>query len=333
MQHRSPAFRVTHRSSSPWTRLSVPAAREGRYTTGNNLVAVLARGVGCCLSAAIIGCASVSTPEQQHPHVGAISAGTGANVVATEEPLVDVTKAPRLAPNRNQVVYQPKIWGSARVSKARVVKPILRVERVVIGAPVTPLASHAMPSAPLEPSHTRDRIDAVEDISKALTANMVFHAPSSLMVRRTQRVQLTVDLPAARDELQRMIEAAEDHQPRIRLSDHIQARLAGPGLAITAITPEDQPIARRETIRWQWTVQPSVVGLHRLYLTIAAYTNIDGTPLPSTTIGTFDKVIEVKDWHQQAVDFVIENWPWLCAMILLSLPLWVWVRRRTLSLR
>ena len=304
------------------------------YTLMKKIVKILAKSASCCLSAVIIGCASISTPEHERTHVEPhMPAGAAANFPATGEQATDVAAKPRrVTSTRNDVVYRPNTLGDARPGKSRALKPSSRVKKIIIPAPASAHVSRAVPSAPMEPVDGLTRPGAVEDTSKTVAADMIFHVPSSMVVRRPQRVQLIVDLPAG-DELQRMTEAGPGQEPRIRFSEHMQARLAGAGLSIKALTPEDQPIARREQIRWQWTVQPSAVGLHYLYLTLAAVTNIDGTPLPTVTIATFDKVIEVKDWspHQQAVAFIMENWSWLCALVLLPLPLWVWGTRRRRS--
>jgi hypothetical protein len=138
---------------------------------------------------------------------------------------------------------------------------------------------------------------------------------------------LSLETPT--EELKQMIEAAgEKEGAQIRVSDRMEARLSGPNLAITAITPEIQAVSRIDFTEWKWEVKPTGHGRHNLHLTVSALLDVDGASTPRV-IRTFDKVLEVGvAWDQRVGSFVEENWQWLWAAILVPLAGWLWKRKQ-----
>jgi len=187
----------------------------------------------------------------------------------------------------------------------------------------TPIGGPIIPQ-PKDPLSSIDRI-----LEKLELGNIAFNAPRSMNLNDTAIIQLLLGLATPTDELKRMIEAeGEKESARIRVSDRMEARLSGPNLAITAITPEIQAVSRNDITECKWEIKPNSKGAQYLHLTLSVLLSVDGTSTPRA-IRTFDKVIEVEvTWQERVVSFFENNWQWLWAVILIPIIGWLWKRMK-----
>jgi|CXWL01.1.fsa_nt_gi hypothetical protein len=176
------------------------------------------------------------------------------------------------------------------------------------------------------PLPSEDGLGAIDRILEQLEfGNIAFNTPSSMNLHNTAVIQLMLGLTTSPDELKRMVEAeGEKVGARIRVSELMEARLTGLNFSITAITAEEQGVARNEVTQWKWEVKPINEGPQSLHLTLEAKLNVNGASI-SRVIRTFDKVIEVEiGWSQRVGSFFENNWQWLWAAVLVPIVGWLW---------
>ena len=175
------------------------------------------------------------------------------------------------------------------------------------------------PSPPGEVDKLLDQMDL---------ANVAFNVPQSMNLYDTATVELALSLDTPIEELQREIDASDDPEiATIKVSNRMEARLSGAHFSITAITPEQQAIAKTEVTKWQWEIKPVGDGPWILHLTISALLNVEGSSTPKAII-TFDREIEVDvTLSQRATTFLENNWQWLFATVLIPLGIW-WLKYR-----
>lgn len=202
------------------------------------------------------------------------------------------------------------------------------------------LSSSTPPSAPppitaevprdVEKEGRHALIAAVDRILDSLAqANIAFNAPASMNLTESTQIHLLLSLEQSIEDLHKALTQAGDKQgAQIRVAERMEAHLTGQNFRITAITPEEQAITSKGVTEWEWEVKPTTPGRHNLHLTLTALFAVDGNST-RRSIRTFDKTIEVEiTWSQQISEFVINNWQWLWAAILLPLIGWLWKRRK-----
>lgn len=110
----------------------------------------------------------------------------------------------------------------------------------------------------------------------------------------------------------------------------MEADLSGLGFKIEALVPQEQAVYGGRTTQWKWEVTPTKDGDHSLYLTLSAIINVSNQNVPFV-IRTFDRRINVEvSIGQHISTFVVSNWQWLWASILVPLSpfLWKWYQRK-----
>jgi hypothetical protein len=183
-------------------------------------------------------------------------------------------------------------------------------------------------SSPSEPdSPAFQAVDRILD--KLEFGNIAFNVPSSMNLQDTETIQLILSLNKPIDELRQLIEAqGEKEGARIRVSNQMEARLTGLNFKITAITPEKQAITEKELTKWEWEIKPEKTGHSYLHLTLTAILTVEGIST-ARAIRTFDKTIDVNvTWRQKTAGFLLQNWQWLWAAIIIPIAGWLWRRRK-----
>ena len=203
-------------------------------------------------------------------------------------------------------------------------------------APASARPAPAEASRPAAPSALPPtQISTVDRILDSFAqANIAFNAPPSMNLRESAQIQLLLSLERSIEDLRKTLTQAGDKEgAQIRVSDRMEARLTGQNFQITAVTPEEQAISSKDVTEWKWEVKPTTPGRHSLHLTLTALFAVDGNST-RRAIRTFDKTIEVDvTWSQQISGFVLNNWQWLWAAILVPLIGWLWKRRMSRGAR
>jgi hypothetical protein len=189
-----------------------------------------------------------------------------------------------------------------------------------------PTVSPISTSPPSVNGVPQNSASAVDDILKTMNwGNIAFNAPQSIRLKETAQIQLLLSFEQSIEDLRNAVTAAgEKEGARIQVSNRMAARLTGPNFQITAITPEQQAITSKGVTEWKWEIKSTTAGKQLLHLTLSALFNIDGAP-SQRAIRTFDKTIEVQvTLAQQASEFIVNNWQWIWAAVLVPVCACLW---------
>ena len=168
-----------------------------------------------------------------------------------------------------------------------------------------------------EPSSSHEVID--QQLKKMDWSNIAFNTPKKLHYKNPKVINLVMNSSLNVNELKQLIgNAGPVESERIKISECMQAKLNGTNFIINSITPDIQPVSRKETTEWKWEVIPTKHGLQHLYLVINAVVHVDGNEYPRT-VKTFSRDIEI---YVTGVDyafiFIGENWEWLILFLCIS---------------
>jgi hypothetical protein len=178
----------------------------------------------------------------------------------------------------------------------------------------------------LPPYSTR----TIDEILKSLEwGNIVFNAPKKMQLKEPNMIELLLSLTKSIQELQSELNRqGELESARVRISNRMQARLSGQGFTIEALVPEEQAISGEETTRWKWQVVPTEHGLRSLHLTLSAIIPVSNRDT-SFVIRTYDRTIDVEiSIGQRISSFIIHNWQWLWAAVLVPIATFLWTLLR-----
>jgi hypothetical protein len=172
-----------------------------------------------------------------------------------------------------------------------------------------------------------ERVDRV--LSTLPTGSVAFNAPETLTEGESAEIELLLSLQLSIERLKEQIaEAGEREGERVRITDEMEATLAGVGFEIEAITPERQAVSLRDVTQWKWEVEPTRTGVLRLHVTLTGFVDVAGERRPRA-IRTFERTLVVRvTWRARVTGFVSDNWQWLWTAILVPLAVWVIRRRR-----
>jgi hypothetical protein len=180
--------------------------------------------------------------------------------------------------------------------------------------------------AALPPYSTR----TIDEILKSLEwGNIVFNAPKKMQLKEPNTIELLLSLTQSVQELQgELNRQGELESARVRISNRMEARLSGQGFKIEALVPEVQAISSEETTRWKWQVIPTEHGLRSLHLTLSAIITVSNRDTP-LVIRTYDRTIAVEiSIGQRVSSFIINNWQWLWAAVLVPIATFLWTLLR-----
>ena len=161
-------------------------------------------------------------------------------------------------------------------------------------------------------------------------ANVAFNTPSKLNIEDTFQVHLVLSLTDTIEQLKKAISEAgkKDGASYVRVSNRMEAKLAGYYFRIVSITPEVQAVSKEQLTEWKWEIYPMKEGRHNLHLTLTARIEVDGYDTPRE-IETFSRQIEVTvTIAQKAKSFFGNNWQWLWAAIIIPIGGWLLNRWR-----
>lgn len=175
--------------------------------------------------------------------------------------------------------------------------------------------------------------DEVDKILKHLNSGtIVFNVQRKINIDNVAQIHLILSLVETENALKSyIVDSGEKEGASIQVSKRIQAQLSGPIFNITAITPELQAVSESGKTEWKWEIYPSKQGKHKLHLILTAFLNVDDHDTPRT-ITSFDRYIEVYVTPIQTANaFVMDNWQWLWATILVPISGWLWSRKKRVT--
>lgn len=153
----------------------------------------------------------------------------------------------------------------------------------------------------------------VESLKKG---NIAFNAPEKLPLDQTAIIELRLSPSASVEQLKNRIrEGGKKEGEPVRITDRMEAQLAGQGFTIKSITPDEQSVKSAEDTVWQWEIKPTDTGQQRLHLAINAVFAVDSKDR-RVLIRVFDATIKVNASPIRLVGkFIADNWAWIWAAI------------------
>lgn len=195
--------------------------------------------------------------------------------------------------------------------------------------PPPPPPPSPVPPPPPPPAPPPGAVDPVDrEISRLPWANVAFHVPETMTLRKASEVRLVMSAQRSIKQLKKKVtELGNVDGARIKYSPRMEARLTGTGFEIEAVTPEIQAVGGQKITEWRWEVTPTETGDQRLHLTLSAIIVVGDSDTPYS-VRTFDRSLDVSvGWTTRISGFFEDNWQWLWAAILVPLVTW-WLSRR-----
>jgi hypothetical protein len=168
-----------------------------------------------------------------------------------------------------------------------------------------------------------------ELLSELEPASAAFDSPTSMKLGDSTEVELLVSRELTVEELQEELEGlGELSGETVRVSDTMEAQLAGVGFAVQQLTPAVQLVPGEGSTRWKWAVEATESGTQRLHLTLSAIVDQDGKDR-QYTIRTFARTLDVDVTIRDRLSGFLEaNWQWLWAALLVPVLGWAAQQRR-----
>ena len=166
------------------------------------------------------------------------------------------------------------------------------------------------PTAPAPSGSILDRADAV--VKSLPEANIVFTAPETVRLGSSTQIQLLLSAQESIARLKKKLsELGKQEGARIRVSDRMEAHLAGLGFKVEPLTPEVQAISTLAPTEWSWDIEPTRSGTQHLTLTVSALIRVHGESTP-LVVQTFEKKLTIHvTLYERVKGFVSDNWQWL----------------------
>jgi hypothetical protein len=190
----------------------------------------------------------------------------------------------------------------------------------------------APPSATPEPS-VLAAID--QELARLERACIAFNTPDRLQLGEASIIQLLLSTEQSIPRLREQIEVPGlPEGAEIKVSAVMKASLSAPGFEVQPITEEIQPVSGLENTEWRWEIIPNKVGIQSLHLALSAVIYVADDPTPLTLRvddGQFYKTLEVRTtWVKRVSSFIVNNWQWLWAAVLV--PAAIFLSRRVRNL-
>ena len=159
--------------------------------------------------------------------------------------------------------------------------------------------------------------------------NIAFNAPATMRYAQPQLVELLLSPALSVADLQaRLQQGVSAVSAHVRISNRMEAQVAGRGFTIQALTPDLQAVTSQAITRWKWEVTPTEQGPQTLHFALSAYIDVAGRDVP-LVVRTFDREIQVEITLPQLVSgFVHKNWQWLWAAIVVPIAGYYWKHRK-----
>jgi hypothetical protein len=121
-----------------------------------------------------------------------------------------------------------------------------------------------------------------------------FDVPAALDTNAKTTITYSLNLADSIDTLTPWLSARSPQQSAAAPISHgIKATLSGDGFIIDSITPTAQPLTSLHNAEWKWSVIPTSVGPHTLYLTLSS-TLAFGSDSSERVIRTLKKSVSVE---------------------------------------
>ncbi len=158
-------------------------------------------------------------------------------------------------------------------------------------------------------------------MQKLRQAHLEYNAPSTLRLGRSTVIHLALSAQEPVRELKKRItELGERRGADIKVSDKMEAHLAGTGFKIEALTKELQGVGGQTVTDWRWEIEPTKTGTLQLHLTLTAFLHVKGEGTTPVSIRTFDTTMKIRvPLIDRTRSFVSHNWQWLWAVIVAPL--------------
>ncbi|HVT46135.1 MAG TPA: serine/threonine-protein kinase [Thermoanaerobaculia bacterium] len=161
--------------------------------------------------------------------------------------------------------------------------------------PSGPRETASPPTESTASAHPPAAVFTVDELLRA-EGSVAFNTPGEMRLEESAVIQLLLDPSAISFEAlaARIEQKGEIQTARVRISDTVEAKLAGSAFDIRAITPEAQAVSGEEPTEWRWEIQPREKGTQRLFLTLNAWLPSEGGASERRrTIRTFERTISV----------------------------------------
>lgn len=181
--------------------------------------------------------------------------------------------------------------------------------------------------APLPPQDSLRNADAA--LAEELKANVVYNAPTTMMLGEPTDIELLISRNAAVKALEAQLDATgPERDAQIKVAEHVRAVLNGDGFDVKVLTSEEQLVGSSNVTQWRWRVTPSVSGSQReLDLTISDVLD-DGRKEEVNAQAAYHSSIRVTVSVPWVVKkWVRENWKWSCTAVVFPLIAWAWKQR------
>lgn len=191
------------------------------------------------------------------------------------------------------------------------------------------MSEHRPPEAVGE-SPPIPKISVDEALDKMDLGNIVFSVPQKMSLDERKTITLVLSPNKSFQEI--IVESFNNDENfesfEIKISDKMEAKLAGSGFSITEVTPSQQVVSSKVSTEWKWEVKPLESGKLNLYLTINAIISVNNET-SFRSLKTFSKVIEIDvKLTKRILSFFKSNWQWMWTTILLPIGFYFWKKRK-----
>lgn len=154
-------------------------------------------------------------------------------------------------------------------------------------------------------------------------------APATLGLHESSRVELVLSSRLGDAELIGMLKPADVvTSDRVQVSPVMEATLTSAAFSVREVSPRVQAVPPGGPAKWVWDVTASQAGKQALHLTLSGYVQVDGERTPVLTRELSREIRVTVSPHQQALEFLKDNWQFLAGSILIPLAVAAWARYR-----
>lgn len=178
---------------------------------------------------------------------------------------------------------------------------------------------------------TQDKIEGF--FVQLYNTAIAFTVPEKVNIAESFEVRALIDPTKTESELVRIICSQDPCENQtfsdtILVSRVVVSELKGKGFNVKAITPEKQPISFTEPTEWIWQVEPTEVGIRKLFLTVNAIVEVDGEK-ETRQLRTFKKPITIEITTAQIVNnWFKDNWQWFWSALIVPIFVYFWSQRK-----
>ncbi|EJG0703723.1 hypothetical protein C4G67_RS06115 [Vibrio parahaemolyticus] len=188
------------------------------------------------------------------------------------------------------------------------------------------LDAQTQPNIQIEPPIDPLALNEVDRLLKKFDfGSIAFNVPSSMKLSELKEINLLLSHSKSVQSLVDTINIeGKKYGSEIKLSNRMQATLKGSGFEVTELSPRIQAVSSDVTSKWKWEVKAKEAGVLNLHFNLSALITLDGASTP-IVVDTFNKKVEVKVTKVEAMKhFIISNWQWIVATLIIPLTGYLW---------